>query len=199
MQAEIYALYSTRDGRVRYVGQSGDRTLRFKEHLRSAETWPNGCPLNKWFQHEWRHGYPVRYALVDVCDYNTRHAAETNWIWRFPRSDLLNRHKRRPWWLSEPKPPVIPEIVGYRRQRIFNVGGFRGVHYDRHEGHYRVLRYNGYRVYWLQGDELPGGSASIWFSDLARALNARDAKEPHRALMEARRRADIIVSQAREE
>jgi hypothetical protein len=33
---KIYALYSTRDGRVRHVGQSGDHAFRFKEHLRSA-------------------------------------------------------------------------------------------------------------------------------------------------------------------
>jgi hypothetical protein len=28
MEAEIYGPYSTRDGRVRYVGQSGDSALR---------------------------------------------------------------------------------------------------------------------------------------------------------------------------
>jgi hypothetical protein len=84
------------------------------------------------------------------------------------------------------------------RRHKSNVGGFRGVHYDCQSGYYRVLVYNGYWVRWLEGDELPGGSASIWFPDLAQALNARDRKHPQQALMEARRREDIVVSETRE-
>jgi len=191
MEAEIYALYSTRDGRVRYIGQSGDRTLRFKEHLRSAETLPSLCPLDRWFHHEWRHGYLVRYALLEVCDYDQRHAVETKWIWRFPGSDLLNRRKQRPWW-SAIRPPVIAEINKYMRRHVFNVEGFRGVHYDCQVGCYRVLIYNGHWVKWLEGDDTIWDDESVWFSDLARALDARDNKEhSNRALIEARRQKDI--------
>src|SRR5712692_249711 len=93
MQAEIYALFSARNGRVRYVGQSGDSALRFKEHLRSE-----GCPISRWMAHEWRAGYPVRYAVLETCDYDKRHAIEAQWIWRFPGLHLLNQRKLRPWW-----------------------------------------------------------------------------------------------------
>jgi hypothetical protein len=193
--AEIYALYSTRDGRVRYVGQSGDcAALRFKEHLRS---W--GCPLKEWFHREWRDGYLVRYAVLETCDYDMRHGTETTWIWRFPSSDLLNRHKQRPWYWQTVRPPVIPVIKKYMRRHSFNVEGFRGVSYDHDVGYYRVLVYSGSGVRWLRGDELPGGSADIWFSDLARALNVRDGKYPHRLRMQARRWKDIIASRAREQ
>ena len=196
MQAEVYGLYSSRDGRVRYVGQSGDSRLRFKEHLGS----PGGRALDGWILHEWRNGYLIRYAVLEICDYDKRHAVETQWIWRFPRSDLLNRLKQRPWWSAGPaRPPVIPEIKKYMRRHISNVEGFRGVHYDCEVGYYRVLAYNGNGVEWIKGDELPCGSAPIWFSDLARALNARDRKYPHRFLLEARRRKDIIASREREE
>jgi hypothetical protein len=71
MQAEIYALYSTRDGRVRYVGQSGDSALRFKEHLRLE-----GGPVSGWIRHEWRNGYLVQYAVLETCDYDNRHPVE---------------------------------------------------------------------------------------------------------------------------
>jgi hypothetical protein len=212
--AEIYALYSTRDGRVRYVGRSGDCALRFKDHLRSAERSKENPLLDTWFHQEWGDRYLVRYALLDVCDYDKRGDVEKKWIWRFPGADLLNQRNRFSWW--NPKPPVIPEIVKYMRSPISNVDGFRGVHYDCDTGYYRVLVYNRRWVKWLEGDELPGGSAPIWFSDLARAVNARD--KIHRAprgpadwhrrklplirislLMKGRCQEDIIASGAWEE
>ena len=151
MLAEIYALYSARDGGVRYVGWSGDSALRFKEHLRSE-----GCPVGRWIAREWRDGHLVQYAVLETCDYDRRHAAETEWIWRFPGSDLLNRRKQRRWfWTQVQKPPTVPAIKKYMRRHIFNVEGFRGVHYDREEGRYRVWVYNGSWPSWLTGDELP--------------------------------------------
>jgi hypothetical protein len=135
-----------------------------------------------------------------VCDYGERHQVETletRWIWRFPWADLLNQRKRHPWWEPQPlKPPRIAEIDGYMRRHVFNVEGFRGVHRERETGYYRVLVYNGHWVKWLEG----GDEASIWFSDLARALSARDNEEDfYRALMKDRRQADIIAARAREE
>jgi len=148
--SEIYALYSTRDGRVRYVGRSGDGALRFKEHRRSAE-WRNQSPLDRWFHQQWRDGYLVRYALLGVCDYDRREDVEREWIQRFPRFALLNeRNLRPPWWSDPPKLPVVPEIVTIMRRYMFNVGDFRGVHYDRDTGYYCVLVYNGHRVRWLK-------------------------------------------------
>ena len=208
---EIYGLYTTRNGRVRYVGQSGDRELQFKEHQRSPG------PVRRWIHHEWRHGYLIGCALLERCDDDKRDALETKWAYSFPRAELLNQRKLRPmWWSDPPKLPVVPEIVTYMRRYIFNVSGHRGVHHDRDTGYYRVLIYhNGYGVEWLKGDELPGGSAPIWFSDLARAVNARDKFRRHlrgptpwavklpllriSLHMNARRQEDIIASAAWEQ
>jgi hypothetical protein len=209
MTADIYALYSTEDGRVRYVGESNrGRIARFKDHVRTAETSPNGCPVSKWFHQQWRRGYKVRHALLEVCDDDKRKQVEEQWIWRFPRDDLLNRRKKNNsrltigttiLWLPyrPPKPPHIAEIENYVR-RYKNVDGFPAIQYDRDTGYYRVLVYNGrWAPQWLQDDELADGQ---WFPDLARAVSARDNEQDfYRALMKDRCQADIIAARAREE
>jgi hypothetical protein len=207
MTADIYVLYSPRDGRVRYVGESGDRMLRFKEHLRSAENSPGGCPVSKWFHQEWRRGYQVRYARLEVCDFDDRKQIETKWIRQFPRDDLLNQRKKSPLYLrigstdwplqyKPPKPPRIAEIDSHMRRYIFNVEGFLGVHYERDSGYYRVLVYNGRLApHWLE-DKLADGQ---WFSDLSRALSARDSEQHrYRALMKQRCDADVLAARRRE-
>ena len=168
--AEIYGLYSARDGIVRYVGQTGcDCGARFKQHKRDA-WWTS---LGKWFHHEWRHGYPVQCALLQSCEYGERHHVETEWISRFP--NLLNERKL-PYYRYDPKPkpPVIPEIRDYMRDHLFNVGGFRGVHWWRQIDRYAVFFYAGSEPEWLLGDEAPGWGGNIFFSDSTTALKARD-------------------------
>ena len=60
--AEIYALYSARDGKVRYVGQtSGARDVRFKKHMR-IEEGRYITAVYDWLHTEWSHGYPVECA-----------------------------------------------------------------------------------------------------------------------------------------
>lgn len=55
-----------RDGIVRYVGETGGaREDRFKELKRN----PPNTRLRDWFNTEWRHGYPVRCALLEQCSY----------------------------------------------------------------------------------------------------------------------------------
>jgi hypothetical protein len=183
---------------------------------RTAETSPSGCPVSKWFHQQWRHGYQVRHALLEVCDDDKRKQVELQWIWRFPRDDLLNRRKKNNsrltigtsiLWLPyrPPKLPRIAEIENYMR-RYKNVDGFPGIQCDHDTGYYRVLVYNGrWAPQWLHDDELADGP---WFSDLARAVNARDKHFNHaaymrshynRALIEARRREDIVASRARYE
>jgi hypothetical protein len=140
-------------------------------------------------------------VLLEQCDFDKRLQVENEWIGRFPWADLLNRRKRPPWWVPPVvRPPRIAEIDNYRRGHIFNVDGFRGVHYNYHADCYRVLVYNGRWVKWLEGDESVWDIRYIWFSDLARALDAQDNKEHfNRAVMEARRFKDIIAANAREQ
>jgi len=82
------------------------------------------------------------------------------------------------------RPPKIPEITAYMRRYYFNVGGFRGVHYDRHWDCYRVLLFNGEWLFGNQCDEMmPGWGGNMWFSDRTAAVIARDKARQWRPYM----------------
>lgn len=177
--AHVYALYSCRDGRVRYVGETYyDCRERFKKHLKDAELG-NGR-LYRWFHDEWREGYPIRCQLLQWCKEGEQKSLETEWMVKFP--DLLNWRKYRWWFKDTRKSPDIAEIRKYCRSHIFNVHGYRGIHYSHDHDKFRVMVYNGWRASWLEGDELPGGSEAVWFLDSTAALNAR---EKHRQRVQA--------------
>ena len=123
--AEIYGLYSARDGIVQYVGQTiGTCDVRFKEHQRS-QIGRYITSVYTWIHNEWRHGYPVECARLERCSYEARHDVEREWISKFP--NLLNERKRG-YYSRNRRPPVIPEIRDYMGRFIFNSGGFRGIH-----------------------------------------------------------------------
>jgi hypothetical protein len=168
--AEIYGLFSGRDGDVRYVGMTaGDRNVRFKEHLRIA----SGRYITRvytWIHKEWGDGFPVRSARLQWCGSANRkevEAIETEWINKFP--NLLN--ERKIYCQPQMKPPVIPEIREYRRRFIFNLDGLRGIHWWRDYDKFAVFIGGEWRSL---GDELPGGSSSIFFSSPTDAVRARD-------------------------
>jgi hypothetical protein len=173
--AEIYGLYSCRDGAVRYVGETTQaRAARFEQHRRSV--WYT--PLRNWMIGEWRAGFPVRHVQLEWCENAERFDRETEWIARFP--NLLNDRKHSGWINLVPRgrrPPKIPEIVEYMRGHQFNADGRRGIHYEIGPDRYCVMIFTGNDFEWLQYDD------SIWFPDLAVAENARDRHfkfRPHR-------------------
>jgi hypothetical protein len=171
--AEIYALYSGRDGKVRYVGQTfGTRDVRFKEHQRS-QIERDITAVYTWIHDEWKAGYPVQCALLERCsnEGRLRLDLETEWISKFP--NLLNERKRGYYWHRR-KPPVIPEIRDYMARFVFNSGGFRGNHWWRELDRYSVFIYTGGDWEWLPGDGAPGWTGDIWFSDRTQALKARE-------------------------
>jgi hypothetical protein len=172
--AEIYGLFSGRDGAVRYVGQTTyPRATRFEQHRRSA--WERSTPLQNWLVAEWRDGFPVRSVRLEWCENHTRSDRETEWISRFP--NLLNDRKHTGWIKLLPRgarPPKIPEIIKYMREHCFNVDGRRGIHYQISMDRYFVMVCTGSNFEWLLGDEAVGGGGNIWFSDLAAAEDARD-------------------------
>jgi len=128
---EIYALFSGRDCVVRYVGQTaGSRKDRFKEHITDRDS-----RLRKWFIEEWKHGFPIQCELLEWCKYDEREALETRWINRFP--NLLNDRKYCRW--HEHAAVKVPAIIQHKRRYRYNVGGFRGVHYDTAMDRYFVL------------------------------------------------------------
>lgn len=166
--AEIYGLYSCRDGAVRYVGETtyGCAT-RFQQHRRKA--WLQNTRLEKWMMREWRDGFPIRYVQLEWCEDEDRFDRETEWINRFP--SLLNQLKHSGWARLVPRgrrPPKIPEILRHMRGHCFNVDGRRGIHYEIGADRYCVMIFTGSDFDWLDSD------GSIWFSDLAAAENARD-------------------------
>jgi hypothetical protein len=104
--AEIYGLYSGRDGKVRYVGQTtGARDARFKEH-QHCQTGRFVTAVYNWIQHEWLAGYPVKCALLERCSNEARHDLEREWISKFP--NLLNERKKGFDWCHR-KPPLSPK------------------------------------------------------------------------------------------
>jgi hypothetical protein len=173
--ASIYALYSCRDGVVRYVGMTtGTIDRRFAQHRRGP--YEGIGVVRSWMRGEWRDGFPVGIVLLEWCESSRVEERETYWINLF--DNLLNERKYyRP--LRAPRhripTPKIPDIAEHVRDYIFNCEGRHGVHFRHSVNMYFVLvpdRDEGLRP--LIGDELPGGSDAIWFSDLARAINARD-------------------------
>jgi len=169
--AEIYGLYSGRNGKVRYVGQTlGTRDVRFREHQR-RQIGRIITAAHTWIHSEWRAGYPVECALLERCNNEARFELERQWISKFP--NLLNERKLGYDWLHC-KPPVIPEIRNYMSRFIFNCDGYRGVQYWRDLDRYSVFIYTGADWEWLAGDGAPGRTGEIWFSDRTQALKARD-------------------------
>jgi hypothetical protein len=173
--ASIYALYSARDGRVRYVGMTtGTIDRRFVQHRRGP--YDGIGVVRSWMRDEWNDAFPVRAALLEWCDITQVSDREAHWINLF--DNLLNTRKYyRPQQAPQcrARTPRIAVIAEYMRNHTFNFEGRHGIHYRHSLDMYFVLvpdRDEGLRP--LIGDELPGGSSAMWFSDLARAITARD-------------------------
>jgi hypothetical protein len=160
--AEIYGLFSGRNGEVRYVGETtGAREVRFRQHQRT-QLGRFVTAVYDWIHDEWRAGFPVRCALLERCNDDVRLDAEREWISKFP--NLLNERKRGSYWRHQ-KPPVLPEIREYMARFVFNSGGFRGIHWWRELDRYSVFVYESGNGQWLRGDGAPGWTGDIWFSD----------------------------------
>jgi hypothetical protein len=103
---EIYGLYSTRDGRVRYVGQT-EYTARKRLDLIITKTLDREpSALYEWLREEWRTGHEVlAYVLQDDLIPADLEMFEAYWIEQF--SNLLN--VKPP---ADPARPISP--VGQR-------------------------------------------------------------------------------------
>src|SRR5579864_8453680 len=174
--AEVYGIYSARDGNVRYVGLTvGTRWRRFQQHKRNM--WFDHPELSDWAHNEWRHGYPVEFALLQMCSNEVAEQVAGERIKKFP--NLFNKRKLINSYHGI-KPPKVPEIDAYMRGNSFNHEGHVGVHYSIGWDRFSVLFFGSGGIEWLIGDERPGLTANeggnIWFSDLARALRAREQR-----------------------
>lgn len=88
--ALIYGLYSTRDGRVRYVGQSEySARKRLDRWITDALERKPGAVAD-WIQAEWRDGFDVEaWVLQDEIIPADLEMFECHWIEQF--ANLLNR------------------------------------------------------------------------------------------------------------
>lgn len=173
---DIYALFSTRDHKVRYVGLTdGSYLFRFKQHKRGVALGRFIPSVEIWMRGEWREGYPVECVRLHKVVAQERRQAEqveTEWMSKFPL--LLNERKYR---YCGNRPPTVPAIQEYKRTHRANCGGFRGVHWWGEVDRYSVLTESGE---WLYGDSAPGWNWDIFFSDHAEALEARDRHRKRR-------------------
>jgi hypothetical protein len=183
--AEIYGLFSGRDGLLRYIGQTrGVSVHRFKQHKRRP------CPgLERWLHEEWSAGYPVEYVVVESCKAEVSSEREQYWMGCFP--DLVNERINADTRFNARcgKPPQLRAIWTYMRRYVCNVAGFRGIRYDRNWDCYQVLWYPRGRVWyrkdrveWLRGETMRGRRGNTYFSsDLTAAVAARDRAHAIRA------------------
>ncbi|MCK1627399.1 hypothetical protein IVA98_30650 [Bradyrhizobium sp. 160] len=123
---------------------------------------------------EWRDGFPVRIALLERCEYNVVDERGTHWINLF--DNLLNERKYYR--------PNLPESYRARTPEIPSINHTCGIIFSTSRadmvstiGTALICILSSCRIgakaFPLIGVELPGGSRPMWFSDLARALNAR--------------------------
>jgi hypothetical protein len=86
--AEIYALMSTRDRVIRYIGQTkGFADKRAWDHWRCS----SNLKVANWSREELWGGYTIDYVVIEECAEEERHPRETYWIQRVP--NLLNERK----------------------------------------------------------------------------------------------------------
>lgn len=85
----IYCLYSTEDGRPRYIGKASDKvSYRFKQHVTAALEMQSGA-LYDWMRDVWRGDHDVLcYTLQSDIAPQDEEMFEGYWMGQF--SGLLN-------------------------------------------------------------------------------------------------------------
>lgn len=85
----VYCLYSTEDGRPRYVGKASDKvSYRFRKHVADALDMAPG-PVNDWIRDVWRRAHDVAfYTIQERIIPNDLNMFEQYWIDQF--ADLVN-------------------------------------------------------------------------------------------------------------
>jgi hypothetical protein len=86
----IYGLSSTRDRRIRYIGQTTDFDKRENDH-RHYEAQPQ---LAGWIQNERRHGFDLVFDRLEHCGEDQLLWRENQWLYRV-RPPL---NVRKNWW-----------------------------------------------------------------------------------------------------
>ncbi len=112
----IYCLFSTQDGRPRYIGQTdADPERRLKQHLAAALDAESTAPVHGWVRDVLRTGFLVDIFVLqtDVVPKELR-LFEDYWIQQFP--DLLNHPPER--HVSRTPSPTAQKIIDGIAQRV---------------------------------------------------------------------------------
>jgi hypothetical protein len=113
----IYGLYSTRDGQIRYVGQTEYTAKKRLELSITKALDRQSGPLYDWIRAEWREGYEVQhYALQEDIIPADLDMFENYWMEQF--SGLLN--------VKPPYNPQCPTSDVGRRINATILGELRG-------------------------------------------------------------------------
>jgi len=91
----VYCLFSTEDGRPRYVGKASDKvSYRFRKHVADALDMAPG-PVNDWIRDVWRRSHDVAfYTIQERIVPKDLSMFEQYWMDQF--ADLVNVVGNRP-------------------------------------------------------------------------------------------------------
>ena len=178
----IYCLYSTRDGKPRYVGETDQASqARLGKHEGDAKGDPYKKPelvgVHPWMRKEWFSGHDIEIFPIP----SSEDANEEWWIMKFP--NLLNiRHGYRSPRIEKPEGRAVrKKCEKEARKRKDNYGRFHGITYYPTEDAYTVTAVcwgnplEFCQRWYVEGDSLPGTDRPrCWFTDINRAIETRD-------------------------
>jgi len=184
MAAFIYGLASTRNGIIRYVGESAqDYGIRARQHYRG---WNSVACVQRWSDQERWCGYDIYSLKLMDCDFDNRFQVEADWIKRVP--NLLNVRKNYENVINF-RTKVDKYIIRTKQKInrpkfIENFNGYIGIRHYTDIKAWRVhLQAYGYRHHWLTNtDREPvwrfiGENLFLYagyFAQLEEAIEARD-------------------------
>ena len=207
--AFIYGLASTRDGVIKYVGETLDYDTRANHHYRASNN-SVACVII-WANRERWLGYDIYSLLIETCRDGERFKRESHWIDRIP--GLLNDRKNYSRWqyvrTVDDRAHVHKIQTDGRRNFIENWNGFIGVRYYPRLDAWRVhIQPRQYRHRWLTNTD--GGPVTMigwtrtwrrktyyvgddYFADPNNAIGARDIERQSYSYRSQRWPADVDI------
>jgi hypothetical protein len=134
MNHYIYGLYSTRDGKIRYIGETNHPKRRLGQHIKGlyGEKIDNRQIYN-WAGEECFKGFEIDLIVIEECDYRERRLREQFYIAKY--NNLLNdRHGESIGIYGSRDDPEnklmqnkLIEINNLISEQSWNLEGFTGV------------------------------------------------------------------------
>lgn len=130
----IYSLTDPRDGRVRYVGKSGNPNFRMNHHIQSSRSEEDSSARAEWLREVARGGATPTMAIIETVTGTSTDAteAEKKWIARYREQgcDLVNftkGSKPKPRKATPNKPRLNPKTDLPEPPEPFNIPDYMAV------------------------------------------------------------------------